>query len=169
MPSQEWKREVTLMGEWSARCLILQPLEQGDNFQGKSNQTTSSQTSPLDSWELSYLVYKMSGCRGSEPQQVHQNPGEHSENPGGVFQGRTQWLAFIKSFPGDDDTVRVSIYTACQLQDKWGSISSNRRGVKEKMKGMVYKLKAIWEICQLIKNYEPHLDSDLKKETNLNQ
>ena len=42
MPSQEWKREVTLMGEQSARCLILQPLEQGDNFQGKSNQTTSS-------------------------------------------------------------------------------------------------------------------------------
>ena len=34
MPSQEWKREVTLMGEQSARCLILQPLEQGDIFRG---------------------------------------------------------------------------------------------------------------------------------------
>ena len=109
---------MTLMGERSAKCLILQPLEQGDNPQGKSNPATLSQTSPLGTWELSYLVYKMSGCHGSEPQQVHQNTGEHSETQVEFLRVEPSNLHLQKASLGDDDTVRVSINTACQLQDK---------------------------------------------------
>ena len=87
------------MGERSAKCLILQPLEQGDNPQGKSNPDTLSQTSPLGTWELSYLVYKMSGCRGSEPQQVHQNTGEHSET----------WVEFSRVEPSNLHLQKASL------------------------------------------------------------